>query len=114
MSATENQREKGNDEREKAAVELLEGKELKKNNIREPGDLLDEEGAKMDNSCFLNEEARGQDAVDGLSSGPITGSSPAQSKANGRFTVLNSSHKRQRFHSNVHRRSVSSKTCRNI
>lgn len=113
MSATENQREKGNDEREKAAVELLEGKELKKKNIRGPGDLLDE-GAKMDNSCFLNEEARDQDAVDGLSSGSITGSSPAQSKANGRFTALNSSRKRQRFHSNVHRMSVSSKTCRNI
>ncbi|KIR28344.1 hypothetical protein I309_02640 [Cryptococcus deuterogattii LA55] len=83
MSTTENQREKGNDEREKAAVKLLEGKELKKKNIRESeGDLLDEERAKMDNLCFLNEDARGQDAVDGLSSGPIAGSSPAQSKAN--------------------------------
>lgn len=97
MSTTENQRGKGNGEREKATVELLEGKELKKTNIREPGDLLDEEGAKMDNSCFLNEKARGQDAVDGLSSGPIAGSSPAQSKANGRFTALNSSRKCQRF-----------------
>lgn len=108
MSTTENQREKGNDEREKAAVKLLEGKELKKKNIRESeGDLLDEERAKMDNLCFLNEDARGQDAVDGLSSGPIAGSSPAQSKANGRFTVLNSSCKCQRLHSNAHRRSVS-------
>nr|KIR84102.1 hypothetical protein I308_05508 [Cryptococcus tetragattii IND107] len=86
MSTTENQRGKGNGEREKATVELLEGKELKKTNIREPGDLLDEEGAKMDNSCFLNEKARGQDAVDGLSSGPIAGSSPAQSKANAMST----------------------------
>lgn len=108
MSTTGNQREKGNDEREKAAVELLEGKELRKKNIREPeGYLLDEEGAKMDNSFFLNEGARGQDAVDGLSSGPFAGSSPVQPKASGRFTALNSSRKCQRFHSNVHRRSVS-------
>ncbi|ADV22854.1 Hypothetical Protein CGB_F1680C [Cryptococcus gattii WM276] len=87
MSTTGNQREKGNDEREKAAVELLEGKELRKKNIREPeGYLLDEEGAKMDNSCFLNEGARGQDAVDGLSSGPFAGSSPVQPKASAMST----------------------------
>ncbi|KAE8543418.1 hypothetical protein D1P53_000129 [Cryptococcus gattii VGV] len=84
MSTTEIQKEKGNGEREKVAGELLEGKELKRKNIsRKPeGDLLDEERAKMDNSSFLNEEARGQDAVDGLSSAPFTGSSAVQSKAN--------------------------------
>ncbi|EAL20317.1 hypothetical protein CNBF1280 [Cryptococcus deneoformans B-3501A] len=82
-STTEIQEDKGNDEREKVAVELLKGEVLKKNSIGETegGDLLDKGQAKADQSSFVNEEAYDQDVVDGLSSDPIAGPSPTPSKA---------------------------------